>query len=536
MSQTQRRNIAGGIIIGSFAVAAFAAGAHFAGSRYTGHDLVSSHATQQQRPAVLARYLPPSAKGIRVADSSLSAAPSQTPPADALPPDGPRETFDSVYDLLKSHFVDTLPSDTQMGHGAASAMLASLGDFNSRFLEPDQFAVKTDEAKGIYHGIGASLSVRKVLHRPGQPGLPNLDTAGNLLPSGDSMPQKVSAMASKPTALKTPSYHELQLTVIAPLPGSPAEKAGLLPGDVITSVNNQWINPYPTAADVTAAYTPQLKAVEKDPVTANNLINALNKKLDGALLIPQAEDKLDVTGTAPVIVTVVRPGAPKPITLTLDVSAPTTVPDIESKTLTGDIGYLKITQLTDHSPNAVQAAISGFGDNLKGLVVDLRNSPGGLLDATSAVAGQLMTGNTLGSVERQGKTETAIGVTPARKITCPVIVLVNGGTANTSELLASALQAQGIKLVGTPTFGDAADVEAVRLRDASGFTMTVGQYKTASHTVFAGTGIQPNIVVPETPGTDAPLTRALSELSPHASAASSRGSGLRSARQNVVTG
>ena len=92
-------------------------------------------------------------------------------------------------------------------------------------------------------------------------------------------------------------------------------------------------------------------------------------------------------------------------------------------------------------------------------------------------------------------------------------MLVNGGTANTAELLAATLQASGSKLVGTTTFGDAADVKPIALRDGSGFTMTVGKLRTAQDKDFADVGIKPDIVVPDTPGGDAPLTRAIGTLS-----------------------
>lgn len=131
----------------------------------------------------------------------------------------------------------------------------------------------------------------------------------------------------------------------------------------------------------------------------------------------------------------------------------------------------------------------------------------------AAIAAKLTTASTFGILEIKGKKQTPLAITPAKVVACPIVVLVNGGTANTAELLAATLQASGSKLIGTNTFGDASDVKPIALHDGSGFTMTVGKLLTAQNKDFADVGIQPDLVVPEMPGGDAPLTRAIATLS-----------------------
>jgi C-terminal processing protease CtpA/Prc len=94
-----------------------------------------------------------------------------------------------------------------------------------------------------------------------------------------------------------------------------------------------------------------------------------------------------------------------------------------------------------------------------------------------------------------------------------VVALVDAGSANTAELVADVLQESGDKLIGVTTFGDASDVRAIGLKDGSGFTLTVGDLRTASGRRFEGVGIRAQIVVPNAGVGDPVLDRAITELS-----------------------
>ncbi len=474
------------------AVGTFAAGAHYGPAQAAGHNLYQPPLAPAPSSAVVLasathsstfpanQNTPPANQVAQGADSPDGHGSHDSAPADPSGPDflsdtSPAATFDDVYRLLERNFVDPLPTDAQMAHGAASAMLASLQDPDSRFLEAPEVSELNSEAQGQYRGIGAALAVRHVPHAK----------AGDI-----------------------PAYTEYRLVLVAPLPGSPAEKAGLQAGDMVAAVNGQWVY----NDSYVYAQTKALKAVQDDPVTFNKMLTTLQKKIDASLSLSQAQTKLDDPAAKTLALSVTRPGLPQPLAVTLDTSAPTVVSPVSARSLPGGIGYIKVAQFTPGADKDFDAALSGFGSSPKGLVLDLRDSPGGLLDVGAAIASKLTSVPALGYLETKGKKVQPIAVTPDSAIVCPIVVLVNGGTANTAELLASALQSKGAKLVGSTTFGDASDVKLITLKDGSGFTMTVGKLLTAAHGNFGGQGIKPDVALPSTSG-DAPLNRAVDVLS-----------------------
>ena len=234
--------------------------------------------------------------------------------------------------------------------------------------------------------------------------------------------------------------------------------------------------------------------------------------MDTALTLSQAETKLSDPVVKSVALTVSRPGQTAPLNVTLDTSATTTVEAVTTKSLPGGVGQIKINLFNADTSAAFDTALSGLGTDLKGLVLDLRDATGGDQEAAAAVAARLSSVKTLGERVTKGQKIAPIAVAPASTVTCPVTVLVNGGTANAAELLAAALQSGGAKLLGAPTFGDDMDVRTIALRDGSGFTLTVGRLLLASGATFSG-GVKPDIAVPDAPGADAPLGRAVLELS-----------------------
>ena len=472
---------AGAFLVGALAVGTFAAGTHFGPAQATGHNLYRPFlATPIHSPLALASASHVAQGGSPGTHDSVGPIPAASDSGahgsgtEFLTDTSPGATFEQVYALIERNFVDPLPTNAQMAHGAASAMLASLQDPDSRFLEAPEVAELNGEAKGQYRGIGAALAVRRLSYAK----------VGNI-----------------------PAYIEYRLVLVAPLPGSPAEKAGLMAGDTIAAINGQWVY----NDSYVYAQTKALKAVQDDPVTFNKMLSALQKKIDGSLTLSQAQTKLTDPAAKTLALSVTRAGLPQPLTLTLDTSVPTVVSPVTSRSLSGGIGYIKVAAFTTGADKDFATALTNFGNAPKGLILDLRNSPGGLLEVGTAIAAKLSSAPTLGYLETKGKKVQPLTITPGSPVAYPIVVLVNGGTANTAELLAAALQSKGAKLVGSTTFGDASDVKLIVLHDGSGFTMTVGKLTTAAHGVFGSVGIKPDVVLPDTAG-DAPLDRAVNVL------------------------
>src|SRR5262249_24093970 len=137
------------------------------------------------------------------------------------------------------------------------------------------------------------------------------------------------------------------------------------------------------------------------------------------------------------------------------------VPSIKSKLQPNGIGYIRITEFGSETADDFKAAIAKLkqdaGGKLRGLVLDLRNDPGGLLTAAVSVAGNFLDGGTVGGIRGRQKSDDRTYTAPAKGDLLPgtpVVVLINGASASASEIVAGALQdRKRAKIMGTPTFG-----------------------------------------------------------------------------------
>jgi len=469
----------GGCAIGAAGAIVFVAGLRLSPETHTGRNLIASNL-----PGIISgsRELPAgigaNANEFQIANSHLADNSTIDPLgssfSDELPPDSPGSTFQQIYLLLKHNYVDGVPDDTKLAHGAAAAMLASLQDPDSRFLEPAEFAEEKNEAQGHYSGIGAVTVVRKITH---------------------------PADAKNQVA----SYDERRLTIVAALPGSPAEKAGLKSGDVITHIDGRWLATY----DPVIADSVQLRAAQNDPVTFNKLAAKLQSQVDKAYSLTDAETHLTDVAAKSMVLTISRPGTPQPFDVTLDTSTPTQVASISSHAVDGGFGYIKVNVFTPDSDAAFAAALSTLGSGLKGLVVDLRNSPGGDVEAAARIAGKISNAKSLGTLRLKGKHDEVIAVPAGSPAPYPLVVLVDEGTANAAELLAATLRQSGAKIVGTRTFGDNTAVRSIALKDGSGFTLTIGRLITSTGVNLGDAGLTPDVTVN---GAEDPLNTAIDIL------------------------
>ncbi|MFN3360973.1 MAG: carboxyl-terminal processing protease CtpC [Pseudanabaenaceae cyanobacterium] len=167
----------------------------------------------------------------------------------------------------------------------------------------------------------------------------------------------------------------------------------------------------------------------------------------------------------------------------------------------GKVGYIRLTQFNANAPNDMRKAIrSQLDQQVKGFILDLRSNPGGLLYASAEIARMWMENATIVStVDRKGESER---LTANRQALTdkPLVVIVDGGSASASEILAGALQDnKRAVIVGTKTFGKGLVQSVHSLSDGSGLAVTVAKYLTPNGTDINRSGIKPDIIVELTP-------------------------------------
>lgn len=253
------------------------------------------------------------------------------------------------------------------------------------------------------------------------------------------------------------------LTVVAPIEDTPASRAGIQPGDQILRIGGK------STKDM-------------------NLMDAV-KLMRG----PQ--------GTQ-VTITIMRSGftEPKEFTLTRAIIP---IRSVRSKLLEQGYGYIKINQFIEKTHADMKTALSRLesnGGTLKGLILDLRNDPGGLLEQAVKVADEFLESGLI--VYTEGRVEGQKMKFYAQKKTkehdYPLIVLVNGGSASASEIVAGALQDHGRAVIlGTQTFGKGSVQTIIPLEDGSAIRLTTARYFTPGGRAIQAHGITPDIVVPD---------------------------------------
>jgi carboxyl-terminal processing protease len=249
------------------------------------------------------------------------------------------------------------------------------------------------------------------------------------------------------------------ITVVSPIDGTPGEKAGIKTGDKITKVNGKEFN-----ADT---MDQAVKVMKGDPGTKVN-ITIVRKDKEGN------NKEMDIT--------IVRE----------EIRLQTVSSDI----IEGNIGYINITSFDDLTYKDFKKEINGLMDkNIKGIILDLRNNPGGLLDVCVDIADEFLDkGIVVYTQTRDGQKEYLRSDND--KIDLPLVVLVNKGSASASEILAGAIKDRGRgTLVGTTTFGKGIVQRIKQLSDGSGFKLTVSQYFTPNGINIHGVGIKPNVEV-----------------------------------------
>ena len=177
------------------------------------------------------------------------------------------------------------------------------------------------------------------------------------------------------------------------------------------------------------------------------------------------------------------------------------VKSVKSKTFDDNIGYIRIASFHERTADDVRKALRDIDKKvrpMKGLVLDLRNDPGGLLIQAIEVSDMFLKVGVI--VSTRGRTKTmetkAIAKNDSNEITCPIVVLVNEGTASAAEIVAGALQDNGRALIiGTKTFGKASVQTVIPLEDGSALKLTTARYYTPKGRSIQAEGIKPDVIV-----------------------------------------
>ncbi len=285
------------------------------------------------------------------------------------------------------------------------------------------------------------------------------------------------------------------IKVLRPIADSPAERAGLRSGDVIVKIDDA-----PVLSDVDAA-------IDQMRGPAGTLV------------------KLSVR----------RPGAERIVDLALE-RAQVEVHSVAAEPLEPGYGYLRITSFSDTTAQDVARAVSNLlaaraGARLEGLVIDLRNNPGGVLDSAVEVADAFLNSGVI--VTADGRTPDArfrMDATPGELLAgTRLAVLVNGGSASAAEILAGALKDNGrAVLIGRRTYGKGSVQTVIPLADGRALKLTTSHYATPAGAKIDQRGIDPDVVIegpeelPENVSADAEVRQALQVLKSGVPAASPR--------------
>jgi carboxyl-terminal processing protease len=259
------------------------------------------------------------------------------------------------------------------------------------------------------------------------------------------------------------------LKVVAPIDDTPAAKAGIMANDIITKLDDE-----------------QVKGL-----TLNQVVEKMRGPVDTKIKL-----------------TIMRKGLDKPIVITI-VRDVIRVKSVRSHTEGDDVGYIRITVFSEQTTDGVKKAISDLtsqlgADKIKGFVIDLRNNPGGLLDQAISVSSAFLDKGEIVSTRGRKAEETQRFNARRGDLTGgkPVIVLINGGSASASEIVAGALQDQKrATLVGTRSFGKGSVQTIIPLGPGNGaLRLTTARYFTPSGRSIQAKGIEPDIkVVQEVP-------------------------------------
>jgi len=337
-------------------------------------------------------------------------------PSNKIPPDGKADfaLMAEAWNAIHDHYVDRASvKPVPLTYGAISGMVAALGDTgHSTFLSPEMIKEEEDFTAGKYVGIGAEVKMK-----------------------------------------------EGHVVVVTPLDGSPAQKAGLQPGQIILAVNGQ---------DIMGLNLFQVVKRISGPAGTRVNLRILDSKTG-------VTREVSLTRAAIVMNNVIWRRLPA-----------------------SGVVHLRIAGFSEGVSKDLQMALGEIKkQDLKGFILDLRNNPGGLLNEAVSTASQFRSGgNVLLEKDAEGHSTSLPVDKGGMAPSTPMVVLVNNGTASAAEIVAGALQDHArASLVGTTTFGTGTVLQQFPLSDGSALLLAVKEWLTPNGSQIWHKGITPNFVV-----------------------------------------
>jgi carboxyl-terminal processing protease len=338
--------------------------------------------------------------------------------------------FTRVLDLIERNYVEEVDPE-KLTNSAIDGMLKTLDPY-STYLSPERYRELEIGTSGEFGGVGMEVSEENGV-----------------------------------------------LTVITPIEGSPAEKAGIKPRDQIIEIEG---------------------------------------KSTQGMVVQEAVRILRGPSGTPVKITIRREGEKEPRVITL-IRDKIVVKSVKPELLENGIGYVKLAQFQDRTSQELTEAIAGLetqnGKELSGLILDLRNNPGGLLTEAIDVVDEFIDSGLIVSV--RGRTEDQTREYYATKNgsfqTFPVVVIVNDGSASASEVVAEALQdSKRAVILGTKTYGKGSVQTIIKLEDGSGLKLTTAKFYAPSGRSINQVGVTPDIKVENSDDQDKQLESAINIL------------------------
>jgi carboxyl-terminal processing protease len=332
--------------------------------------------------------------------------------------------LNEAWNKIDQFYVDRSAIKSQpLTYGAISGMVDALGDTgHSRFMTPQMVQAENNFTQGQFEGIGAEVQMK-----------------------------------------------DDHVMIVAPMDNSPAQRAGLRPGDIIQKVNGQ---------DVTGLSLEEVVGRVLGPAGTTVTLTILDPKTGNTRDVALVRERIKLQNVAWQRI----PGS--------------------------NVGHVRISAFSQGVTADLQKALAEIKrQGLTGVVLDLRNNPGGLLDEAIGTASQFLhQGNVLLVKDAQGKTTPMPAKPNGVAYDIPMVVLVNNGTASASEIVAGAIQdGQQARLVGETTFGTGTVLNQFPLSDGSALLLATEEWLTPKGRVIWHNGIAPDVVV-ALPANVTPLT------------------------------